>query len=118
MAAEAPVGTTTVTVAPSFEAAKARPSPWLPADEATTARPGSCSSVAETAARPPRTLNDPVGWTVSTLTDTEDPSWGTPTTGVTAQEAAHRLPRRLPVGGPGQLHVAHRSSLAEARLAC
>ena len=101
MAAEAPVGTTTVTVAPSLDAAYARPRPWLPADEATTARPGSCSSVADTAARPPRTLKDPVGWTVSTLTDTAGPSCGAPTTGVTARKrrtAFHAASRR---DGPG-----------------
>ena len=34
------------------------------------------------------------------------------------QEAAHRLPRRLHVGRSREHHVAHRTSLAEARLAC
>ena len=34
------------------------------------------------------------------------------------QEAAHHLPRRLAVGRAGELHVAHRASLAEAGLAC
>ena len=85
MAADAPVGTTTVTWAPSFDAAYATPSPWLPADDATTARPGSSSWVADTAARPPRTLNDPVGCTVSTFTETDGPSCGAATTGVTSR---------------------------------
>ncbi len=90
----------------------------MPADDATTARPGSCSSVADTAARPPRTLNDPVGWTVSTFTDTERPSWGTPTTGVTARKRRTAFHAASRWAGPGSSTSRTGSSLAEARLAC
>jgi hypothetical protein len=50
-----------------------------------TARPGSAARVAATAASPPRTLNEPVGCTVSILRETRSPSWGAATTGVTGR---------------------------------
>ena len=118
MAAEAPVGNDDRDCGPELDAAKAGPSPWLPAEDATMAWPGSSSSVADTAARPPRTLNEPVGWSVSTLTDTRRPRLGDAHHGRHRKETAHRRPSRLPLSRPGELHVAYRSSLAEARLAC
>ena len=65
LAFEAFSGTTTVARAFSRVAANATPRPWFPAEAVTTGRP-SRAAVA-TAASAPRTLNDPVGCSDSSL---------------------------------------------------
>jgi len=55
---------------PSRADAQAIPSAWLPADAVTTRLPGGSAAIAAIA---PRTLNEPVGWNVSSLSDTSRP---------------------------------------------
>ena len=112
------MGTTTVTRAPSLDDAYARPSPWLPAEEATTSRPGSSSNVADTAARPPRTLNEPVGWSVSIFTETEGPSWGIPKVGVTGRKRRTAFHAASMWAGPGATTSRTGPVWPAARLAC
>ena len=74
--------------------------------------------MADTAARPPRTLKEPVGWSVSIFAVTEGPSWGVPKTGVTGRKRRTAFHASLHVGRTRDDDVAHQSSLAEVHLAC
>src|SRR6476646_3910651 len=85
LAGEAVSGTTTVARRPSAVADQAMPSPWLPADAVTTSSPGPS---ALSAAIAPRTLNEPVGCSDSSLSQTSSPSACARTSGVGSRWAA------------------------------
>src|SRR5262252_5408328 len=78
-------GTTTVAEIPSRCAAQATPSAWFPLEAVTT--PVS-PPAAVRAARAPRTLNEPVGWKLSSLSRTFSPRPGLGTSGVGGSAAA------------------------------
>src|SRR6266704_52085 len=93
-AGEAVTGTTTVAGNPSRCAAQATPSAWLPLDAVTTPSPPPAT---DRAASAPRTLNEPVGWKLSSLSRTPAPRPGLGTSGVAGRAAAtvsRALPRR------------------------
>ena len=58
------------------------PSPAFPADAVTTG-----PDARDSAASPPRTLNEPVGWNVSSFRCTSAPSAGAGTSGVGASRS-------------------------------
>ena len=94
---------------PARRAAQAMPSAWLPVEAVTT--PSGFPAMV-TAASAPRTLNDPVGWKVSSFSSTPSPSLGLGISGVggsaaaTASRARSRLDAQSLAGvaviaGPG-----------------
>src|SRR6266545_999705 len=64
---------TTVAFAPTWAAAHARAAAWLPADTATRPRSRASSGRVSSRFSAPRTLNEPVFWTASSLTRTAAP---------------------------------------------
>ncbi len=76
---------------------------------------GRPRSVAATAASPPRTLNEPVGWTVSTLTETDGSELRRGHHRGDGEVPAHRLPRRFQRERAWGSHVAHRAQSVRRR---
>ncbi len=70
----APRGTHTIACTPNSRAAYAIDWPWLPVEAAMTPRRRSSSPSWDTRLMPPRTLNAPVGWKFSCLTQTSAPT--------------------------------------------
>ncbi len=106
----APRGTKIVAAMPNKLAAYATDCPWLPVDAVYTPATCSCESRWTTRLIPPRTLNAPVGWWFSCLTNssapTRDPAIDS------AAPACGQGRERLPAG-----HRAHREA-AEPRPTC
>ena len=74
------VGTITVAGMPSRAAASATPCPWLPADAVTTPRARSSGAMRESLSAAPRSLNEPVACSDSSLS--QQLSGGANTSGV------------------------------------
>ena len=78
----------------------------------------ACAATAATAASPPRTLKEPVGWKVSTLSETLRPSCGAVTTGVIARCVRTTFHAASCCASWGGVTVRMASSLSESHLAC
>ena len=111
LAGEAVSATTTVASTPSSVAAQARPRPALPAEAVITGPAPARLS----AASAPRTLNEPVGWNVSSFRWTFPPSAGAGISGVGASRSRDHGPGSVEVGTCGGCDVAngHRTTLPD-----